>query len=271
MTCKATRDDPAPARPDEAVGVDIGVRNLAVLSNGERVENLRALDRARRRLRRLQRKADRQRRAANPDCYDRRGRAIRGRSPRGRSARLRRTERHIARLHVRAANLRNDALHKLTTRLASTYGTVVCEHLNLAGMVRNRSLARSLHDASLAAVRRQLHYKCAWRGGTLIEAPTFFPSSKACSDCGAVKAKLPLSERRFRCNECGLVIDRDENAARNLAALARVVAASGAETENARSPTLVRPDPIGQRVDREAGIALAASRTGAAPEQSEAG
>jgi putative transposase len=171
-------------------------------------------------------------------------------------------------VHARVRNLRRDALSKLTTSLASTYGTVVCERLNVAGMVRNRCLARSLHDASLAEIRRQLHYKCAWRGGTLVEADTFYPSSKRCSRCGAAKAKLPLRERTYRCEECGLQADRDLNAARNLAQLASVVAASGAETKNARSATPV--GPAGRRVDREAGGARAARETGTAYEQSEA-
>ena len=144
------------------------------------------------------------------------------------------------------------------------------ERLNVAGMVRNHRLARALNDAALAELRRQLAYKTVWRGGTLIEAPTFYPSSKTCSACGAVKAKLPLSERTYRCARCSLVLDRDENAAINLAALAHYVAASGAETINARSPTQIRPGPARRRVDREAGNRRARDQTGTAPEQSEA-
>jgi putative transposase len=268
--CEVERTDPAASDVDAIVGVDVGVASLAVLSTGERIANARPLERTRRRLRRIQRRADRQRRAANPSCYDERGRPRKGRRPARSSRRLRRTERRIARLHARAASARRDALHKLTTRLAATYGTIVVERLNLAGMLRGRGLARVLQDAALAEIRRQLAYKTTWRGGTLIEAPTFFPSSKTCSACGTVKAKLSLAERTYRCERCGLVLDRDQNAARNLAALAVVVAASGAETENARSPTPVRPGPGGLRVDREAGGAPVARETGAACEQSEA-
>lgn len=270
FACEVERDDPPATHPAQTIGVDVGIRNLAVLSTGEEVANPRALERARRKLQRLQRKAERQRRASNPGCYDDRGRPVRGRRPTHRSQRQRVTDRQVTRLHARTRNLRRDALAKLTTQLASTYGTVVVERLHVAGMMRNRRLARVLHDASLAEIRRQLTYKCAWRGRTLIEAPTFYASSKTCSGCGHVKAKLPLSERTFCCDACPLVLDRDENAARNLAALASVVAASGAETRNARSPTPIRPGPAGHRVDREAGIATAASETGAASEQSEA-
>jgi putative transposase len=272
LCCEVQRGDPVRPPAGEPVGVDVGVRHLAVLSTGEQVSNPRALQGAQRRLRRYQRKLDRQRRANNPECFDERGRAIRGRRVARRSARQRMTEERVRRLHARAANVRRDAIHKLTTRLAKEFGTIVMERLNAHGLCRagNRGLRRVLHDASLAQIRRQLAYKTAWRGGTLIEAPTFYPSSKTCSRCGAAKAKLPLSERTFRCEACGLVIDRDENAALNLLALASAVAASGAETLNARSPTHVSPGPAGHRVDREAGSRPGWPKTGTAPEQSEA-
>lgn len=272
LCCQVERAELPPANPDGVVGVDAGVRHLAVLSTGEKTENPRALDRALRRLCRYQRKLDRQRRANNPDCYDELGRTINSKRPARRSARQRRTERRIARLHEHARNVRRDAMHKLTSGLAGEYGTIVVERLNARGLCRagNRGLRRALHDAALAELRRQLAYKTVWRGGTLIEAPPFYPSSKSCSACGAAKAKLPLSERTLRCERCGLVMDRDENAARNLQALAGRVAASGAETENARSPTQIRPGPAGRRVDREAGSARPAHQTGAAFEQSQA-
>ncbi|MGH3154041.1 MAG: RNA-guided endonuclease TnpB family protein [Streptosporangiaceae bacterium] len=94
------------------------------------------------------------------------------------------------------------------------------EDLNVAGMLRNRRLARRLADAGFGQIRRHLAYKTAWHGGRLVLAGRFYPSSKTCSGCGAVKAKLALSERMFRCEGCGLVLDRDLNAARNLAVLA---------------------------------------------------
>ncbi len=109
-----------------------------------------------------------------------------------RSRRQAKTERRITRLHARAGYVRRDALHKLTTALASEHRTVVVEKLNAKGLCRsgNRGLRRALHDASLAEIRRQLAYKTLWHDGTLIGAPTFYPSSKTCSNCQAVKAKL---------------------------------------------------------------------------------
>jgi putative transposase len=157
-------------------------------------------------------------------------------------------------------------LHQLTSALAQTYGTVVVEHLNLAGMLRNHRLARRIADAGWGELRRQLDYKTTWVGGILVEADSFYPSSKTCSGCGHVKAKLPLSERTYRCERCGLVLDRDHNAARNLAALVQtrpgLVAGSGPETINARGAD-VRPGLAGQTaVNREAGTGSCPGETG---------
>ncbi|MCR3748911.1 transposase, IS605 OrfB family, central region [Lentzea californiensis] len=110
-------------------------------------------------------------------------------------------------------------MHKLTTRLVRGFGTIVLEDLNVAGMLRNRSLARHIAGVGMGEPRRQTTYKTTWAGGRLVVADRWYPSSKTCSDCGAVKAKLPLRVRVYHCDECGLMLDRDLNAARNLAAL----------------------------------------------------
>jgi putative transposase len=213
----------APARPAETVGVDVGVKHLAVLSTGQMIPNPRPLEHAQRRLRRLSRQAARR---AGPDHRA-------GQRP---SARWRKTQARIARVHARAANLREDALHRLTTRLAVTYGMVVVENLNVAGLMRNRRLAGKIADAGFGLLRRQLAYKTAWHGGRLVAADRFYPSSKTCSGCGVVKAKLALSERTYSCGSCGLVIDRDLNAARNLAALA-----DGGASSPSRGATVNEP------------------------------
>jgi putative transposase len=173
-----------------------------------------------------------------------------------------------------------DALHKLTTELAATHGAIVVEKLNARGLCRagNRGLRRVIHDAyaSMAEIRRQLAYKTAWCNGTLIQAPTLYPSSKTCSSCAAVKAKLPLGARTYQCEHCGLSIDRDLNAAINLAKLAEtMVDGSGPETLNARSrpqgvPRIhVRPGQAGQWVGRVSGSPNG-RETGTATERSEA-
>jgi putative transposase len=220
FTCEVNRAERRPRHPAGRVGVDVGVKHLAVLSTGDRVANPAPLAAVGRKLRRRNRQLARRQGPRAPDG-----------TLRPPSAGWRTTQRELARLHARVANLRGEALHQLTTELAGTYGTVVVERLNVAGMVRNRHLARAIADSGMGQVRRLLGYKTVWAGGRLIEADTFFPSSKTCSGCGMVKAKLSLHERGFGCEVCGLELDRDENAARNLAALIdKLVAGSGSET-----------------------------------------
>ncbi len=125
------------------------------------------------------------------------------------------------------ANLRRDGLHQLTTYLAREHGTLVLGHLNVAGMPANRRLARHIADAGFGEIRWQLTYKTTWNGGRSVVADRWYPSSKTCSACGAVKTKLSLAERTYECTACGLILDRDLNAARNLAALAAGTISAG--------------------------------------------
>ena len=152
-------------------------------------------------------------------------------------------------MHHRVANLREDTLHKLTTRLTREYGTIVVEDLNVAGMGRNRRLARRVADAAFGEIRRQLTYKTRRHGTRLVVADRWFPSSKTCSRCGAVKAKLPLSVRVFECDTCGLVVDRDENAGHNLLALATrttsLICSTGTGVAGDLDPTVVGSKPRG--------------------------
>jgi putative transposase len=220
FTVEVQRSLRVPAPPQAVVGVDVGIRHLAVLSTGQVIPNPRPLDQARRRLRRLNRQLARRHGRRAPDG-----------SRRTPSAGWTQTRWRLARAHARVAYIRRDGLHKLTSELVASHGTIVVEHLNVAGMLRNQRLARRIADAGFGELRRQLTYKTTWAGTRLVQADTFYPSSKTCSACGAVKAKLPLSARVFCCEACGLRIDRDLNAACNLAALVNdVVARSGPET-----------------------------------------
>lgn len=199
--------EPAPRAGSRVLGVDVGIKDLAVLSTGEHVPNPRRLDAALRRLRRAQRTCTRRR---GPDRRTRQEPSNRWRKARARANRV----------HTQVAAQRRDHLHKLTTRLVAEHDTIVIEDLAVANMLRNRSLARHIAGASWAELRRQLEYKSATAGVRLIVADRWFASSKTCSECGTAKAKLALSERTYVCMACGLVLDRDHNAARNLAALA---------------------------------------------------
>ncbi len=195
---------------DRVIGVDLGVKSLAVLSSGEVVPNPRHLDGALAALRRAQRRCSRR------HGPDRRTRA----AP---SNRWRKANDRVTALHTRVGNQRRDGLHKLTTRLVAEHDTIVVEDLHVAGMVRNRHLARAISGLGLAELRRQIEYKAADAGVRVVVADRWYPSSKTCSACGAVKAKLTLAERQFTCESCGIRLDRDRNAARNLAALASQV------------------------------------------------
>jgi len=235
--CQVTRVAGRPGhvgRVGVVVGVDAGVQSMAVLSTpmpgltDGKVANPRRLAAALKRLRREQRRATRQHGPYDPATATRR-------PP---SRRWTKTRHRIGRLHGRARDARADGWHKLTTTLAQRFDTVVVEDLHVAGMLarptpkphptggfaRNgraakRGLARSLADAAPAQLRRHLTYKTAWYGSHLHLANRYYPSSKTCSACATVKPKLSLSQRMFTCNTCGLTLDRDVNAARNLAQL----------------------------------------------------
>ncbi|MBC6450766.1 IS200/IS605 family element transposase accessory protein TnpB [Actinokineospora sp. HBU206404] len=217
------RAERTPARPDAVIGVDLGIKALAVFSDGRPPSaNPRHHDIARRKLARMSRAVSRKQ---GPN------RRI-GRAP---SNRWRRANDRRNRVHHRVGNQRRDAIHKLTIDLARVYGTIVIEDLHVAGVLGSRRLARAVADAGFAEIRRQLTYKTAWNGGTLQVADRWFPSTKMCSRCQAVKPRLPLRVRTFCCEYCGLTLDRDVNAALNLAALVdRHVAGSGPETGNGR-------------------------------------
>ncbi|WP_214321964.1 IS607 family element RNA-guided endonuclease TnpB [Nonomuraea sediminis] len=233
LNVQVERAERVPAKPDAVVGVDVGVKALAVLSTGETVPNPQHLRVAMRTLRRRSRVLAR-----------RQGPRTSAGGHREPSKRWRTARAALARTHARIAAQRRDGLHQFTIRLVRTYGTVVAEDLNVVGMLGNRRLARSIADAGMGELRRQLIYKTAWNGGVLVLADRWFPSSKTCSGCGAVKAKLALRVRIFHCETCGLTLDRDLNAAHNLAALAAKidVAQSCGETQNARGAD-VRPTP----------------------------
>ena len=233
-------------RPNAAVGVDVGLARLATLSTGDVFANTRPLQDALRKLRRSQRQLDRQRRANNPGNYLPDGRVKPGASNWVKSQRMLRNEARLRRLHERVANVRREQAHQLTTFLTREFGVIGVEHLNVRGMQANRRLARHIGDAGWGIALSQLKYKTSWSDGSLlVAADRFYPSSKTCSRCGTVRAKLPLSDRVFACVACGLSLDRDVNAALNLARMAQrhaqaegtskcYVARTGRETLNAR-------------------------------------
>ena len=183
----------------DTVGVDLGVKTLATLSTGEIFEGAKSYKKLEAKLSIL--------------MYLNRKKTIR-------SQNWLKVQLKIAKLHRTIANLRKDTLHKLTTYLAKNHSQVVIEDLNVSGMMANHKLAKAVQDMGFYEFRRQLEYKCLLYDCELIIADRWYPSSKTCSNCATIKESLSLSERTFICDRCHFVIDRDLNAAINLAALA---------------------------------------------------
>lgn len=194
------KDVPAP-KPVRGltVGVDLGLKTFATLSCGTKIESPKALSKALSRLRRAQ------------VAHSRKRKGSRNRQ---------KAAQRIAKIHAKVANVRKDFLHKQTTMLAKTKQVIVIEDLCVRGMTKNHSLARLISDAGWGEFGRQLGYKTAWYGSRLVVADRWYPSSKTCSACGHVLSKLPLSVREWVCPSCGVVHDRDHNAAVNLENLA---------------------------------------------------
>lgn len=211
------------------VGVDLGVSALATLSTGETITGPKPHKALLTRLQRLSRSLSRKQKG---------------------STNRKKAKAKLARLHARIANIRQDALHKLTTDLTRRFHTIGIEDLNVRGMVRNRHLARSIADMGFFEFRRQLEYKAAMRGGQVVIADRWFPSSKICSCCGHKQEELPLSVRRWSCSICGVEHDRDLNAAINLKnyAASSTVSACGGEGAGLGGDAKAKPAPMKQEV-----------------------
>lgn len=178
-----------------AIGVDVGLLDLAVTSNGSKFGNPRHLRASERNLKRKQRKLSRKQKGSNR---------------RAKACRL------VARAHQRLADARRDHLHKLSRHIVDENQIVVVEDLNVKGMTRNHNLAKAISDAGWGTLVRFLEYKCERDGKAFVRVDRFFPSSKACSSCGAIRDRLPLDIRQWMCPRCGARHDRDINAAINI-------------------------------------------------------
>lgn len=187
--------DPIEKQEREAVGVDVGIKHLAVLSDGKMFDNPKSFYRLESLLARAQRQMARKQKG----------------SKRWQKAKLR-----VQRIHKRIADLRANATHHVTTYVAANYDGVAIEDLNVRGMSQNHHLAKSVLDANFSELHRQLGYKMAWTGGEVRQVDCFFPSSRLCGVCGLINGELTLADREWTC-ECGAYHDRDQNAANNLA------------------------------------------------------
>jgi putative transposase len=202
-----------PTNTGPVVGVDLGVKRLATVSDGQIEEHPRHLKKRRKKIKRLQHAVSRK---------------VKG------SQNRKQAVQRLAQQHRNVANLRANTWHQLTSRLAKTKSTVVIDDLNVAGMLKNHRRAQASADVGCAEFRRQMGYQARWYGCQVMVAERWFASSCTCSCCGWVDERLTLADRTFICrnperSECGLVMDRDLNAAINLAQLAE----SSADSHNA--------------------------------------
>ena len=190
-------EDPQP-RDENVIGIDLGIKSIAVISDGKTFDNPKTLKQYEKKLATLQRELSR--RTKGGSNYDK-------------------TKQKITRLHYKIASIRNTSLHEISnyTVNKTKASKIVMEDLNVKGMMTNRRLSKALADASISELKRQIQYKAGWNGVEFVLADRWFASSKTCSGCGSKKDKLKLSERTYVCTECGLIIDRDLNAALNLA------------------------------------------------------
>jgi putative transposase len=186
--------EPQPAEKPVA-GIDLGIARLATVSDGTGIENPRALKSSLRQIKRLQGTVSRRK----PGSANRRKAAAK-----------------LAKAHLRVANIRKDALHQATSLLTKTKSAIVLEDLNVSGMMKNHPLAQAIADVGFYEFRRQLTYKGEWYGCQVFLADRYYPSTKRCSNCGNIKAGMDLGERVYECEVCGLIVDRDLNAALNL-------------------------------------------------------
>ena len=210
------------------VGVDLGIKEFATLSTGEIIPALKPHRAAHQRLVRLSRSLSRKQKGSSNRA---------------------KAKTKLAKLHQRIGNIRTNALHKLTTKLATEFDTIAIEDLSVSGMLRNRHLARSIADAGFSEFRRQLEYKAVMTGAHVHVVDRFFPSSKTCHSCGTIHP-MKLSDRIMVC-DCGNIMDRDLNAAMNLKnnAASSAVPACGEEGSGSDRKIKVKPASAKQEVE----------------------
>ena len=182
-------------KTNKQVGIDVGLKEFATLSNGDVIANPKWFRNNQAKLKKLQRRLSKKKKG---------------------SSRYAKIKLKVARLHKKTANQRDWFLHNISTKIVKDFDTISIEDLNVSGMLKNHKLAKSIADVSYSKFFSMLGYKCKWYGKYLIKIPRFTPSSKTCSNCGNVKKELKLSERTYNCEQCGHSQDRDLNASKNI-------------------------------------------------------
>jgi putative transposase len=239
VSIQVEQEQTVPENTGPVVGVDLGIKALATLSDGTVIPNPRHLKRRLKQLKRFHRAVSRK---------------VKGSKNRKKAAR------RLGRLYRKVANQRRNTLHQVTTALAKTKQVIVMEDLNVSGMLKNHHLAQAIADVGFSEFKRQLLYKAAWYGSKVLLASRWEPSSKTCSGCGWVDEHLTLSDRTFHCQQCGLVMDRDLNAAINVSTLAgsssESLNACGAESAGTVRKPRVKLSAVKQEQNAEHGLSM---------------
>ena len=182
-------------KTEKTIGIDVGIKEFLVQSDGAVVTNPKYFRKNQAKFKRMQRRLNKKKKG---------------------SSRRKKAKLKVAKLHQKTANQRDFFLHNVSTAIIKNYDIIGIEDLNVAGMVKNHKLAKSISDASFSKFKLMLEYKANWYGKKVVKIDTFFPSSKTCSSCGAIKQDLTLKDRVYECACCGLSMDRDHNAAINI-------------------------------------------------------
>jgi putative transposase len=212
----------------KSIGIDLGIKDFAITSEGQRYTNPKFLYKFQRKLKTTQQHLSRKQKGSKQRELARK---------------------KVARIYEKITNSRNDMQHKVSMSLIKKYDMIALEDLNVKGMVKNHCLAKAISDSSWSSFVTKLEYKAKWYGKEVIKIDRFFPSSKTCSDCGYIKESLDLSERSWTC-VCGSSHDRDVNASKNILKRALVIQSSG--TDDYRNGAKVRPKEI-SKVSRGTG------------------
>lgn len=182
-------------KPNKSVGIDTGIKELAILSDGSSYENVKSLKNKLKKLKYEQRQLSKK---------------VKGSKSRNKQ------KIKLALVHEQITNIRKDYLHKVSTEIIKNHDVVVVEDLAVKNIMKNHCLAQAMSDVSLGTFYTMLEYKANWNDRSFVKIDRFFPSSKTCSSCGWIKQDLTLSTREWTCESCGEVHDRDENAAKNI-------------------------------------------------------
>ncbi|SUY45981.1 transposase, IS605 OrfB family, central region [Clostridium putrefaciens] len=202
------KENPTLELTKESIGIDVGIKDLAICSNGMTYKNINKTKAVKKLKKTLKRK---QRQCSNKYEKNKKGKEF------VKTKNIAKLEKQVRLLHRRLANIRVNHLHQATKKIVKTKPSrVVMETLNIKGMMKNKHLSKAVAEQCLYEFKRQRQYKCEFYGIEFVEVDKWYPSSKTCSGCGNVKAKLSLSERTYICENCGCIIDRDYNASINL-------------------------------------------------------